>query len=153
MAIPFSVPDQLPFLQAICWQIKDIHGLTPQEILKCYERGWHYRGVVGNVGPEEQAFIQTLSQYYGSWLNAMAQRVQHQKILDILGQLDADFLHQCQAYFGGGTLLTLVYDEYRFSQDIDFLCSSTQGYRQLRRAVMERQLSIAFSDPGRTYVP
>ncbi|MGB7441300.1 MAG: nucleotidyl transferase AbiEii/AbiGii toxin family protein [Coleofasciculaceae cyanobacterium] len=138
------IPDQLPFLQAVCWQIKDIYKLTPQEMLQCYERGWHYRGVLGNLDESELNFVNALVQEYGSWLGSMVHLAQHQTILDILSQLNAIFLNQCKTYFGGGTLLALTYDEYRLSQDIDFLCSDSIGYRQLRQAVYESQYQALF---------
>jgi hypothetical protein len=34
------------------------------------------------------------------------------------------------AYFGGGTLLTFEFEEYRWSKDVDFIASvGTQGYK------------------------
>ncbi|ANV90344.1 nucleotidyl transferase AbiEii/AbiGii toxin family protein [Picosynechococcus sp. PCC 8807] len=57
----------------------------------------------------------------------------HNYILEILKSLDPKLLLDCQAYFGGGTLLALDMKEYRWSKDIDLICSVTsQGYKKLR---------------------
>ena len=118
--------------------------LTPEEMLRLYERGWHYRSVFGNPNPQEKGFIDALVQTYGSWLGSMATLGLHQKILQILNQLRADVFNQCHIYFGGGTMLALKYDEYRLSQDIDFLCSDRAGYRQLRSAIFDRSYAGLF---------
>jgi predicted nucleotidyltransferase component of viral defense system len=59
----------------------------------------------------------------------------HQKIHLILDSLDASIFHEVRAYFGGGTLITLLYDEYRWSKDVDFICPVGPGYRRLRELV------------------
>jgi hypothetical protein len=59
----------------------------------------------------------------------------HQKILHILQSLNASIFEEAGAYFGGGTLITLLYDEYRWSKDIDFICPVGPGYRRLREIV------------------
>jgi hypothetical protein len=71
----------------------------------------------------------------------------HQKILTILECLDAEILTQGAAYFGGGTLLTLDFHEYRWSKDIDFISSvGTQGYKYLRTVVFEDGHEALFRD-------
>ncbi len=53
----------------------------------------------------------------------------HNKILTILNSLDDEILKKGSAYFGGGTLLALDLDEYRWSKDIDFISPiSSSGY-------------------------
>ncbi len=144
MAAPVKIPSQRPFLTAVCWQLHDIRHLSPKEMLQRYERGWHYRSVFGKLDPQAQAFVEALARQYGSWLSHRVSFKQHQKILEILAQLDAEFLEGCQAYFGGGTLLALAYAEYRLSQDIGFLCASSEGYRHLRRTLFDRQYRALF---------
>lgn len=61
-------------------------------------------------------------------------RPHHRRIASFLSSLDADFLAGCGCYFGGGTAIVLLLNEYRESVDVDFLCSSTAGYRTLREA-------------------
>lgn len=63
-----EVPEELPLLEAICWQISDVKNFSPKEMLISYERGWHYLGVLGEPSPEELLFIKKLIQRYGSWL-------------------------------------------------------------------------------------
>jgi hypothetical protein len=63
-----EVPEELPLLEAICWQISDVKNISPKEMLISYERGWHYLGVLGEPSPEELLFIKKLIQRYGSWL-------------------------------------------------------------------------------------
>lgn len=130
----------------------DIHALTPVEMLHCYERGWHHRESLGDLGQDELAFVQALTAAHGSWLTTemmadkMFQQQLRQQILKILGSLRTDFFRDCQIYFGGGTLLALKYGEYRLSKDIDFLCSSQQGYRQLRQAIFSDGYAALFQD-------
>jgi hypothetical protein len=56
----------------------------------------------------------------------------HNKILTILECLDDEVLRDGSAYFGGGTLLALDFEEYRWSNDVDFISSiGTEGYKYL----------------------
>jgi predicted nucleotidyltransferase component of viral defense system len=59
----------------------------------------------------------------------------HQKILLILESLDASIFDEAGAAFGGGTLITLLNGEYRWSKDVDFICPVGPGYRRLREIV------------------
>lgn len=59
----------------------------------------------------------------------------------LLGELDADLLRECCCYFAGGTAIALQLGEFRRSDDIDFLCASTNGYRRLREAIFTHGLS------------
>ncbi len=62
-------------------------------------------------------------------------RPHHQRIAKLLQAFDPDLLLKAECYFGGGTAVALLLDEYRESVDIDFLCSSQDGYRMLRSVV------------------
>jgi Nucleotidyl transferase AbiEii toxin, Type IV TA system len=160
----FKMPTELPFLQAICWQVANVKHLTFKEMLSRYESSWHYWGVLGKPSLEELAFIQQISQHYQSWLVAelesiyhpekneksvsfktMFKREIHQKILTILSHLNVEFLQECHAYFGGGTLISMENAEYRLSQDIDFMCPMDDGYRLLRRKVAEGGYDTIFA--------
>ncbi len=71
----------------------------------------------------------------------------HNKILTILNSLDDEILKKGSAYFGGGTLLALDLDEYRWSKDIDFIASvSSSGYGYLRKIVFDRGYQGLFRD-------
>ncbi len=68
----------------------------------------------------------------------MFRRLRHNAILSVLRKLDGDLLAACACHFGGGTAIVLALDEYRESIDIDFLCASTAGYRDVRTRLRER---------------
>jgi hypothetical protein len=67
-------------------------------------------------------------------------RARHRIFAQVLARLDSAFLERTDCYFGGGTRLALELDEYRESQDVDFLCSDLSGYRAIRSTVSERSL-------------
>lgn len=77
----------------------------------------------------------------------MFDRTHHQRIARILNSLNSDFLAHTGCFFGGGTAIVLSLDEYRESADIDFLCSSTQGYRTLRNTITSTSLGEILSRP------
>ncbi|WP_262731430.1 hypothetical protein [Alloalcanivorax marinus] len=64
----FNIPGRLPFLEAVCWDLRDVHGLTPDEMLNRYERGWEYRGALADLEGQERAFVHKLAVAKGSWL-------------------------------------------------------------------------------------
>lgn len=62
----------------------------------------------------------------------------HNKIVTVLECLDSDIVTKGSAYFGDGTLLTLDFEEYRRSKDVDFIASvNTEGYKYLRTMIFE----------------
>lgn len=63
-----TVPVDLPFLSAICWQTNDIKQFTEDEMLDRYERGWNYRGVLADLKGEELIFLRRIARAKGSWL-------------------------------------------------------------------------------------
>ena len=63
----------------------------------------------------------------------MYKREHHQSIANVLGQLNSDLLKEHHCYFGGGTAIALLQNEYRESVDIDFLVSDISSYRELRQ--------------------
>lgn len=62
-------------------------------------------------------------------------RPHHQKIAHVLGLLDHQLLRDHDCFFGGGTAIALMFEEYRESVDIDFLVSDLAAYRRLRELV------------------
>ena len=71
----------------------------------------------------------------------------HNKILTILECLDCEILEKGSTYFGGGTLLALDFQEYRWSNDIDFVSSvNTGGYKYLRTKIFDNGYQILFHD-------
>lgn len=77
----------------------------------------------------------------------MFDRPHHQRIAKLLASLDAEFLAKAGCYFGGGTAITLLLDEYRESVDVDFLCGSGEGYRLLRNEVTNASFGEIMSHP------
>ncbi len=63
-----QAPEQLPFLQAICWQGGDVRRLSPEQALDRYERGWQYLNVLGELSAEERVYVGRLAQAFGSWI-------------------------------------------------------------------------------------
>lgn len=61
--------------------------------------------------------------------------------------LDAEKLVGLQCYFGGGTAVALLLDEYRESVDVDFMCSDKAAYRRLRSLVFDSDIDALFSSP------
>ncbi|MEA5569615.1 nucleotidyl transferase AbiEii/AbiGii toxin family protein [Calothrix sp. UHCC 0171] len=71
----------------------------------------------------------------------------HNQILTILECLNSELLKNCSAYFGGGTILTLDFQEYRSSVDIDFIASvNNGGYRYLRTVIFDNGCEGLFND-------
>jgi hypothetical protein len=146
--INVSQPQQLPFLEFLGWQIVDVYRLTQLEMLASYERGWRYRHIA-YLPASELAFIERLVFTHNSWLSSEFMNFQirhHQLIHRILENLNHEFLSQCRAYFGGGTLLALDLGEYRISNDIDFICPLGADYRKLRNAISDRSPRILLQD-------
>ncbi len=67
----------------------------------------------------------------------MFKRPHHQRIAFLLSKFNTELLNEAMTFFGGGTAITLLLDEYRESVDIDFICSSKEGYRLLRNTVSQ----------------
>ena len=65
----------------------------------------------------------------------MYSRPHHQRIAHALQLLNAQLLLDNKCLFGGGTLIALLFGEYRESVDIDFLVSDLDCYRRLREIV------------------
>lgn len=74
-------------------------------------------------------------------------RPHHRAVAALLAAMDAKFLARAQCWFGGGTQIALSLDEYRESRDIDFLCSSREGFRLVRETVTEKSLGAAALKP------
>lgn len=72
---------------------------------------------------------------------SLFRRAHHQRIARVLDALDADLLAEHSCWFGGGTAMALLNDEYRESVDLDFLVSDQVGYRSLRMLVRETGMS------------
>jgi hypothetical protein len=151
-----AVPEKLPFLESISWQIANVYRLTSEEMLTSYERGWKYREIFNNLEGEELIFLTELAKSYNSWLKSSLMTFQfdfHNKIITILQGLNPELLANNYAYFGGGTLITLSFGEYRWSQDIDFISPlSASAYKYLRTLVLDGGYQALFRDLSKIQV-
>jgi Nucleotidyl transferase AbiEii toxin, Type IV TA system len=141
-------PSKLPFLEFLGWQIADVYRLNQLEMLASYERGWRYRHIA-NLPASELAFIKQLAFDRKSWLLGELMEFEvghHQLIHRVLENLNCEFLSECRAYFGGGTLISLDLGEYRTSNDIDFICALGADYRKLRNTIGDRHPRILLKD-------
>jgi hypothetical protein len=64
-----TLPERLPFLEALSWFDRDWRRLSPVDILRRYEAGWRQRGVLADPSPEELEFIRALARQYGSTID------------------------------------------------------------------------------------
>lgn len=78
----------------------------------------------------------------------MFRREHHVRIATILQALHAELLAKHKCYFGGGTAIVLLCDEYRESLDIDFLVSDKSGYQALRQLLTTPSGIQAIARPG-----
>ena len=77
----------------------------------------------------------------------MFKRPHHQHIVRVLECLDAELLLRNRCLLGGGTAIALAYGEFRESLDIDLICSSVDGYRELRGLVIKGGIDVLFKLP------
>ncbi|MCW5622905.1 MAG: nucleotidyl transferase AbiEii/AbiGii toxin family protein [Burkholderiales bacterium] len=63
--------------------------------------------------------------------------------------LDTKKLKDLRCYFGGGTAVALLLDEFRESVDVDFMCSDRTSYRNLRSLIFEKDIDGLFRVPIR----
>ena len=70
--VEIAIPERLPFLESISWFDRNYRDLAPLDMLRRYEAGWRYKGVLADPSSEEWAFIQALVQRFGSYLNVQA---------------------------------------------------------------------------------
>lgn len=60
------IPAELPFLASISWFDPQYRDLEPLEMLRRYEAGWRFLGVLAEPTAEERVFIRDLVARYGS---------------------------------------------------------------------------------------
>ena len=78
-------------------------------MLASCERGWRYRYIT-DLPASELAFIKQLAVDRKSWLLSEFMDFEighHQLIHRLLENLNGEFLSECRAYFGGGTVISL----------------------------------------------
>lgn len=66
---PIRRPEKLPLLDAICKKLNQRVNLDDeQRVLGLYERGWIFKGVLGNLNDGEARYVRALATRYGSWI-------------------------------------------------------------------------------------
>lgn len=75
------------------------------------------------------------------------ERPEHKNIGEVLHLIHRDVFARNRCWFGGGTAIVLKYGEYRVSEDVDFLCSDADGYRELRTAATQLGHRAFFPPP------
>jgi len=65
-------PEDLPFLASISWFDRDYRELSLLDMLRRYEAGWRYLGVLADPSDEEWRFIRALVEQFGSELDVPA---------------------------------------------------------------------------------
>lgn len=62
-------PSSLPLLEAICKRLNQrVNREDEQRVLALYERGWIFKGVLGNLEGEEARYVRALANRYESWI-------------------------------------------------------------------------------------
>ena len=66
---PIKRPEKLPLLDAICKKLNQRVNLDDeQRVLGVYERGWIFKGVLGNMNDAEARYVRALATRYNSWI-------------------------------------------------------------------------------------
>ncbi len=63
------LPERLPFLESLSWFDRSYRDLPLLDILRRYESGWRYLGLLADPSPEEWDFIRALISRFGSYLD------------------------------------------------------------------------------------
>ena len=63
------LPERLPSLESLSWFDRNYRDLPFLDILRRYESGWRYLGVLADPSPEEWDFIRALISRFGSYLD------------------------------------------------------------------------------------
>ncbi len=140
-----TIPQSLPLLEALCWNIADPYALSPQDMLSVYETNWQFLGILGSPNKNEIEFIKSISQLYKGLplVEQIDKKELYSAITVIFNNLNYELLADCQVYLGGGTLVNLQHGQFRYSQDLDFLCNS-DGFYRLRERIVNSQNNYIF---------
>lgn len=72
-------------------------------------------------------------------------RPEHEIIREVLAEMNHKRLLENKCYFAGSTAVVLRLDEYRLACDLEFLCASSDGYREIRNALIAEGPRALFS--------
>ena len=129
-----KIPQSLPLLEGLCWNIKNPYSLSPQEMLGIYEERWRFLNVLGSPSDEEIKYIKAIGQEFRGLPLIMGEQSK-QDIFDsinfVIEQLDRELFKKQQIVLGGGALIALKHQQLRYSSDLDFL-TNPQNFRELK---------------------
>ena len=57
-----DIPEELPFLNTVCWDLRDPRRLTAVQMLARYNNGMHLNGLVTKLEGKELRFYDELKQ-------------------------------------------------------------------------------------------
>jgi len=69
LELDLVLPERLPFLESLSWFDRNYRDLPLLDILRRYESGWRYVGLLADPSPEEWDFIRALVSRFGSYLD------------------------------------------------------------------------------------
>ena len=135
-----TIPNKLPLLEGLGWNIHNPYTLTPRQMLAIYEERWHYLDVLGKPSQEEIGFIKEITRIYQGLPLIETNNIDKEEfflLIDLaLGQLNIDLLIEHQVCLGGGALIGLKYQALRCSSNVDFLVNP-QNCQQLKYAIRQ----------------
>ncbi|HEY7214486.1 MAG TPA: hypothetical protein VIC28_07640 [Thermoanaerobaculia bacterium] len=67
--LDLALPERLPFLESLSWFDRNYRDLPLLDILRRYESGWRWLGLLAEPTPEEWDFIRALVVRSGSVLD------------------------------------------------------------------------------------
>ena len=67
--VDLEIPDELPFLESLSWFDREWRQLEPEDMLRRYESGWRFCGVLAEPSREEWELIRRLCRRFGSELD------------------------------------------------------------------------------------
>ena len=134
-----KVPQKLPLLEGLCWNISNPYNLTPEQMLGIYEERWHFLEVLGIPSREEAEYIRAISEKFrGLPLIVEDQNKQNvfASINWVIDRLDKELFVEQRIVLGGGALIGLKYQQIRYSSDLDFLVSP-KDFQSLRGVIKQ----------------
>lgn len=133
-----NIPTKLPLLENLCWNIENPYSLSLEEMLAIYEERWRFKGILGELEPTEQGFIKNIvTQFRGLPLVEMNDKKSKEAVFSaikkITEQININLFDQYRVVLGGGALISMLYQQLRYSSDLDFLVPpqdyNALGYR------------------------
>lgn len=133
-----KIPDYLPLLEGLCWNIDNPYSLSSSQMLSIYEERWHFVDVLAQASPEEIKFIEQIILLYEGLPLMAENEIKRDDFFDcikiMLKRLNVELLERHRIYLAGGSLIGLKHGASRFSGDLDFL-TQPKDYQQIKLAI------------------